>query len=505
MLRSEDREEKTSSPTCPRRSAGPERHAFSGDHIKIFLPGSRFRGNDDFYIMFDPKDKKVLIVGLGASGFAAALFLARRGAKIKISEQLDGVAVRQRLDALAPYNVKFQLGNHTPEFCGDAELVVVSPGVDISSQPLRAAVKSGVPIIGEMELGFMFCKAPVIAVTGTNGKTTTTELIGRIISVSGKHTVVCGNIGNPLTGEVDLLTPDSVAVVEVSSFQLETIKTFKPFVSVLLNVTEDHYERHGNLGNYKAAKFRIFEKQDANDWAVLNGSFRGDGLLGRIRGKKVFFGLSGDENSCVRDNRLTVSLEGPVSGIMKWEEGQLEGEHNMENVACAALVGRIMGVSDDFIREGIRTFKGLGHRFERIGIFDGIEFIDDSKGTNIDATKRALESMGKKVVLIAGGRDKGGDYGSVRKIVKDRVKTMVLIGEAAEKMKKAFSSAVPVVVAESMGDAVKIAVSAAQRDEAVLLSPMCSSFDMFSSYKERGEVFQREVRELYKNPSVKAK
>lgn len=447
---------------------------------------------------FDPKDKKVLIVGLGASGFAAALFLARRGAKIKISEQLDGVAVRQRLDALAPYNVKFQLGSHTPEFCGDAEMVVVSPGVDASSPPLRAAVKSSVPIIGEMELGFMFCKAPVIAITGTNGKTTTTELIGRIISVSGKHTVVCGNIGNPLTGEVDTLTSDSVAVVEVSSFQLETIKTFKPRVSVMLNVTEDHYERHGNLGKYKAAKFRIFEKQDEHDWAVLNSSFRGDGLLNLVHSKKLFFGLSGDEAACVKDGWLMVNIEDTVSRIMKWEEGQLEGEHNMENVACAALVAKIMGVSDDFIREGIRTFKGLGHRFERIGIFDGVEFIDDSKGTNIDATKRALESMDKKVVLIAGGRDKGGDYGSVRELVKNKVKTMVLIGEAAEKMKKVFSPAVPVIVAENMRDAVKIAASAAHGEDAVLLSPMCSSFDMFSSYKERGEVFQREVRELHK-------
>ncbi len=444
-------------------------------------------------------------MGLGASGFAAALFLAKRGAKIKVSEQLDGVAVRQRLDALAPYNVKFQLGSHTAEFCGDAEMVVVSPGVDISSQSLRAAIKSSVPIIGEMELGFMFCKAPVIAITGTNGKTTTTELIGRIISVSGKHAVVCGNIGNPLTGELDLLTSDSVAVVEVSSFQLETIKTFKPRVSVLLNVTEDHYERHGNLRNYKTAKFRIFEEQDRNDWAVLNSSFRGDGLLNRVYGKKVFFGLSGDEDACVKDGWLTVRLPGAVSRIMKWDEGQLEGEHNMENVACAALVAKIMGVSDDFIREGIRTFKGLGHRFERIGIYGGVEFIDDSKGTNIDATKRALESMDRKVILIAGGRDKGGDYGSVRELIKNKVKTMVLIGEAAEKMKKTFSSAVPVIVAENMRDAVRVAASAAHRDEAVLLSPMCSSFDMFSSYKERGEVFQREVRELYKSAAGRAR
>lgn len=446
----------------------------------------------------DLNGKKVLVVGLGASGFAAAEFLAKNGARIKISEQLDGIAVRQRLDALSAYDVEFQFGNHTPDFCGDADIVVVSPGVDAASQGLRSVLRTGVPIIGEMELGFMFCKAPVVAITGTNGKTTTTELIGKIIAASGKHTVVCGNIGNPLTGEVYDLTPNSVAVVEVSSFQLETIETFKPRVSILLNVTEDHYDRHGNLDNYKAAKFRVFEKQGPDDWAILNSSFRGDTLLKNVKSRQLFFGLGGSEDAFVRDGWLTVKFDGAVSRIMKWEEVRLEGAHNMENAACAALTAKIMGVSDDAIREGIMNFRGLGHRFERIGIFRGIEFIDDSKGTNIDATKRALESMDKKVVLIAGGRDKGGDYGSVRELVKDKVKTMVLIGEAGEKIKSAFASVVPVVMAGSMKDAVKISASLAAGGESVLLSPMCSSFDMFSSYKERGEVFQREVRELFK-------
>ena len=454
--------------------------------------------------MFDIKGKKVLVVGLGASGYAAARFLAKSGASIKISEQIDSVAVRQRLDALVAYNVEFQLGAPKPDFCRAAEMVVISPGVDAASPELLAALRRGIPVIGEMELGFRYCKAPVVAITGTNGKTTTTELIGKIIAVSGKHTVVCGNIGNPLTGEVDNLTPDSVAVVETSSFQLETVETFKPKVSVLLNVTEDHYDRHGDLDKYKVAKFRVFEKQDTSDWAVLNSSFRGDPLLDGILSRKLFFGLEGSEDSYVKDGWLVVKFGGVESRIMKWDEVDLEGAHNMENVACAALVARVMGVGDQFIREGIRTFKGLGHRFERIGMHAGIEYIDDSKGTNIDATKRALESIGKKVILIAGGRDKGGDYASVNDIVKKKVKTMVLIGEATEKMKRVYSTVVPVIAAKDMKDAVRLASVAAEPGDAVLLSPMCSSFDMFTSYKERGEVFQREVRELYRSASLKA-
>ncbi|MDD3088400.1 MAG: UDP-N-acetylmuramoyl-L-alanine--D-glutamate ligase [Candidatus Omnitrophica bacterium] len=452
--------------------------------------------------MTDLEGKRVLIVGLGASGYAAAELLAKKGAEIKISEQLDGVAVRQRLDLLAPYGVKAQIGMHTADFCGDVDLVVVSPGVDSGSPALRAALKEGVPVIGEMELGFSLSPATMIAITGTNGKTTTTELIGRIMTVSGKHTIVCGNIGNPLTGEISKLTPDSVAVVEVSSFQLETIKKFKPRVAILLNVTEDHYDRHGNIRKYKGVKFKIFENQDESDWAVLNASFREDPLLSGVRSRKVFFGLSGKEDAFVQDGWLTVRFGDEISKILKWEGSLIEGAHNMENVACAALAAKIMGVSDQFIREGIMTFRGLGHRFERLGTFRGIEYIDDSKGTNIDATRRALESLEKKVVLIAGGRDKGGDYSSVVDVVKDKVKTMVLIGEAQEKMKKTFSSAVPVVLARNMKDAVRIASASAASGDAVLLSPMCSSFDMFSSYKERGEVFQREVKEFHKFPGI---
>ncbi len=445
--------------------------------------------------MLDVKDKNVLVLGLGVSGYAAAELLARRGATVSISESSDNEGTRKYLDSLAPYSVRFEIGGHTAEFCRDAEIVVTSPGVNVSSLISSGVLREGVPVMGEMELGFQFCRAPVIAITGTNGKSTTTELVGRILSLSGRHTVVCGNIGNPLCGEVDNIKEDSVVVAEVSSFQLETINDFKPRVAVLLNISEDHYGRHGNYDNYRREKFRIFSRQDEEDWAVVHSDLHSDPFMKDIKSRLCFFGR--DECGAIDKNgRMNIVISGLRDITLNVDEIPLRGLHNLNNVACAALVCGILGVDDRYIREGIRTFNGLCHRFEKAGIFRGVEFIDDSKATNIDATRRALESMDKKTVLIAGGRDKGGDYLSIMPLVKDKVKGMVLIGEAREKIKAAFSSVIPVMTAETMKEAVETASGMAEEGEAVMLSPMCSSFDMFSGYKERGEAFQREVIRL---------
>ncbi|MFH1552612.1 MAG: UDP-N-acetylmuramoyl-L-alanine--D-glutamate ligase [Candidatus Omnitrophota bacterium] len=445
--------------------------------------------------MIDIKGKKVLVVGLGASGYAAAELLFREGARVSITEMTDTMEARQYLEKLAPYHPRFELAGHTESFCGDCELVVTSPGVDVRALPLSRAGERQIPIIGEMELGSWFCRAPIVAVTGTNGKSTTVELIGRILSLSGRHTVVCGNIGNPLSGEVSGLTEESVAVVEVSSFQLETIKYFKPSIAVLLNISEDHYERHTGYDNYKAEKFKIFMNQAESDWAVLHSCFSGEAMTSSIKSRLVFFGPE-TGGAVVGERGISVEWGGKQEVIIKREEVPLKGRHNLDNVACSVLVSRLMGVDNRNIREGIMTFKGLNHRFEKIGFFRGVEFIDDSKATNIDATRRALESMDKKVVLIAGGRDKGGDYLSVLPVVKEKVKAVVVIGEARDRIKDAFSPAVQILMAENMADAVKTSFSVAGEGEAVMLSPMCSSFDMFSSYAERGEAFQREVANL---------
>ena len=444
--------------------------------------------------MMEFKDKRVLVVGLGVSGYAAAELVARKGARVKITESADTREIREQLEKLAPYRVRSEVGGHTEDFCGDAELMIFSPGIDARSLPLEIAGKKKIPVMGELELGYRFCPAPIIAVTGTNGKSTTTELIGRILSLSGRHAVVCGNIGNPLSGEVHLLGKESVAVVEVSSFQLETIREFKPYVAVMLNISEDHYQRHGNYDVYKAEKFKIFKNQSTGDWAVLHSDFHGDPVTEGIKGQLVFFGAEGEV--IVEKKGVVVSAAGNKKVVLKTEEIPLKGRHNLDNVACSVLVSRIMGVDGRFISEGVKTFKGLDHRFEKIGLFHGVEFIDDSKATNIAATRRALESTDKKVILIAGGRDKGGDYLSVLPLVKKKVKAMVIIGEALDRIKDTFSPAVPVLAAKDMANAVETAFAVAVEGETVMLSPMCSSFDMFSGYKERGKVFQEEVERL---------
>lgn len=441
--------------------------------------------------MRDIEGKNVLVVGLGVSGYAAARLLAEKGAKVRLTESSDTEVIRTRMEELTSIGVECEIGGHTESYLKDAEILVLSPGVDQASLPIRPG--PDIEIIGELELGYSFCRAPIIAITGTNGKSTTTKLIGDILALSGKHTVVCGNIGNPLCGEVNALTEDSVAVVEVSSFQLETIKEFKPHIAILLNVSEDHYDRHGSYDAYKASKFRIFANQSTDDWAVLHADLYGDPLGKTISAGKVYFG------------EAARSLSGRARGDAEAGRGvekapdisiPLRGVHNRDNAACAFLVSNIMGIDKKYIKEGISAFKGLDHRFEMVGAAGEVEFIDDSKATNIDATRKALESMDKKVVLIAGGRDKGGDYLSIMPLVKDKVKAMVIMGEAGEKIKNIFSSEIPVLAAGDMPEAVKRAFAVASRGEAVMLSPMCSSFDMYSSYKERGNAFQAAVRDI---------
>jgi UDP-N-acetylmuramoylalanine--D-glutamate ligase len=287
-----------------------------------------------------------------------------------------------------------------------------------------------------------------------------------------KRTAICGVCGE--------LTEKDMAVVEVSSFQLQTVKDFKAHIAVLLNISEDHYDRHEGYGAYKKEKFRIFNNQDENDWAVINSTFCGDEMLKDVRSKIVYF--KGE----------------PQEILVEESEIPLKGRHNLDNVACSVIVAKLVGVDESSIKEGIRSFKGLSHRLEKVGVFRGVEFIDDSKATNVDATKCALESVDRKVILVAGGIDKGGDYSHILPLVKNKVKAMVLIGEARDKIKGAFSGAVPVLTANTMAGAVRRAYSFSKEGDTVMLSPMCSSFDMFSSYKERGEAFQKEVKRLFR-------
>ncbi|HPN72763.1 MAG TPA: UDP-N-acetylmuramoyl-L-alanine--D-glutamate ligase, partial [Candidatus Omnitrophota bacterium] len=361
--------------------------------------------------------------------------------------------------------------------------------------PVPGFNKTDVPVIGELELGYLFCAAPIVAITGTNGKTTVTSLIGEIFTRSGRDTVVCGNIGNPFTGEIGRITPKSSVVLEVSSFQLDTIVDFSPRVAVLLNVTDDHYDRHKGFESYKLSKFRIFMNQKKNDFAVIHSDFKLDAAVRGIKSRVVFYGGEGDRYRAENDRVVVSSPEGEKVFVTS-KETDIKGKHNMENIACCCQVAELEGISPEVVRSAVTGFKGLEHRFQKVNEFKGLVFIDDSKATNVDATKRALESVDRRVVLIAGGRDKLGDYSVVSALMRDKVSAIVVIGEARENIKRAFSSVVPVYEAESMNDAVKKAVSAAKSGEAVMLSPMCSSFDMFESYAHRGRVFREAVREL---------
>ena len=423
--------------------------------------------------MINFKDKNVLVLGLGVSGVAACKLLIEKGARVKVSEGSDTPEVRERLGEIEENLAGQEVGANTSEFCFSSEMVVASPGVDVTFLREKGVLNPDSIVIGELELGALFCAAPIIAITGTNGKSTVTELVGHILDLSDRHTVVCGNIGNPLCGEVGKLTKDSIAVVEVSSFQLETIDEFKPYIAVLLNITDDHYDRHGDYETYKCQKLKIFKNQGESDWAVIHKSLKGEvDPLPRV----LFYG-----------NNV---------GDMPVDEIPIKGTHNLDNIECVMKVCDILGIDSEIILKGIKCFKPLAHRFEKVAEVNGVEFIDDSKATNIDATRRALESVNKKVVLIAGGKDKLGDYQSIRAVIKDKVKVLVLIGEAADRIKEAFGEDVDTCVLKNMEDAVKKSFELADEGEAVLLSPMCSSFDMYKSYKERGDKFKQAVKNL---------
>ncbi|MBL7072381.1 MAG: UDP-N-acetylmuramoyl-L-alanine--D-glutamate ligase [Candidatus Omnitrophica bacterium] len=438
--------------------------------------------------MVNVKGKKILVLGLGVSGEAACRLLADRGAQVRISEGFDTPEVRIRLETLKDHLVGYEIGGHTAKFCGNSKMVIASPGINVQPLCLRGIISKKAVVLGELELGFLFSPAPIIAITGTNGKSTTTRLIGSILSAGGRHAVLSGNIGNPLCGEIDRLTAESVAVVEVSSFQLETIRKFKPHIAILLNITVDHYERHGNYENYKRSKFKIFENQTEKDWAILNSTFLKDTITKNIKSRCIFHSH--------KNKDVIIEIDGKKEFIAHEKELFLKGTHNLDNIQSAAYASGIMGIDKRVIRQSVVTFKALAHRCEKIAVSGGIEFVDDSKATNIDASRAALEQIQGKVILIAGGRDKGGNYASILSLVKKKVKAMVLIGESAGIMDGAFKKAVPVTRVSSMREAVEKSISLAEMGDTVLLSPMCSSFDMFSGYKERGEVFSREVEKL---------
>lgn len=449
------------------------------------------------------KGKRVTVIGLGNSGVNAALLLSKHGAKVFATDVLLSAELKKAKAKLEAKNINVELGAHTEAFVKGSDLVVVSPGVEDSSQGLKWALEHKIKIISEMELGYLFCKGRIIAITGTNGKSTVTTLIGGILKDSGKDTVVCGNIGNSLCGEVADIKKETWVVLEVSSAQLERIEKFKPYIAIILNVTDDHMDRYKNFYEYFNYKLKIFANQDRNDLLILNYDAENlRSLRGLARSSVLFyakdrFTASGyDISAYVRDEWICCICGEGEKEIMHINDIKLKGLHNLENVIASSLVGTIAGVTGRSIRDTVRKFTALEHRFETVDVIEGVEYIDDSKSTTVDSTKRALESCSKPVILIAGGKDKHSDYRIVKNVVEDKVRHVVLIGEASGAIKKALIESALIHEAREMDEAVELSSRLAKDGWIVLLSPMCSSFDMYKNYKERGSKFKEAVRKL---------
>ncbi len=445
------------------------------------------------------RGKNIVVVGMARTGIATARFLLDRGARVTISEAKPAAQLPDETLALAQQGVLIETGGHRMETVRSAELIVVSPGVPLDIAPLRAADNSGIEIISEIELAYRFLQTPLIAITGTNGKTTTTSLLGEMFRYAGKKVFVGGNIGTPLIAYVSGTQDQDFVIAEISSFQLEGIKAFKPFISVLLNVTEDHLDRYQSFAEYSAAKGRIFLNQTESDIAVLNyDDPQVRAVVRAIRAQKVFFSTRQPLPEGISYNgALHLRLQGEdkritIAGAL------LTGIHNVENMMAAAAVGFMCGLSLQCMQQALVRFSGLKHRMELVGEIRGVTFYNDSKATNVGAVVKSLESLPAPLVLIAGGKDKGGSYAPLQSLLQQKVKLLILLGEARERMRAELGGTVETVMTASLDEAVHAAFSRSEAGDTVLFSPACSSFDMFTSYEHRGACFKELVGALKK-------
>ncbi len=448
----------------------------------------------------DLKNKRVLVVGLGKSGVAAALFLKDLGARVSVSDAKTEDQLRSAIPALLDKGIAVETGGHSDRTFREQDLIVVSPGVPVDVPQLANARAQGISVIGEVELASRFLKGHIIAITGSNGKTTTTSLGGEVIGMGGYEVLVGGNIGTPAISLLAEETSDTYDVLEISSFQLETIETFHAEIAAILNITPDHLDRHRDFAAYVNAKARIFENQKQGDFAILNADdptcVR---LAGRAHSQLRWFSRKKEvaAGACVRGEKIFWREDGSEQEIMPVSSIQLKGTHNLENVLAAVCVGRIVGVEPHRIRRAIEEFKAVEHRLEYVATVRGVEYYNDSKATNVDATIKALESFPANIHIILGGKDKGSDYSVLNALLQQRAKRVYTIGAAAEKIETQVAPAgVPVLHAENLENAVKRASDSAAPGDVVLLAPACASFDQFDSYEHRGRVFKDLVNTL---------
>ncbi len=444
------------------------------------------------------KDKRVLVVGLGKSGVASALFLKAHGARVTVSDTKSGDELHNEIPALLDQGITVETGGHGERTFRGQDLIVVSPGVPTDAPPLVQARALGEQVIGEIELAALFLPGPIVAITGSNGKTTTTTLTGEILTAAGLPTLVGGNIGTPAISLAEHAKPESITVLEVSSFQLETIQSFRPKIAVVLNVTPDHLDRHRTLENYVDAKARIFENQGADDFTVLNEDDPTCAALAeRTRAQVFWFSRQKEvkQGAGVRDRKILFRDITGQREIMQVSEIPLKGAHNLENVLAAACAASLMGCAPEKIGQAVRAFKAVEHRLEFVATVRGVDYYNDSKATNVDATIKALESFPAGIHLILGGKDKGSDYTVLNELLRERVTRVYTIGAAAGKIESQLRN-VEVVHAETLENAVRKASVAARPGEVVLLAPACASFDQFKSYEHRGKMFKDIVRTL---------
>ena len=436
------------------------------------------------------KNKKILIVGFGVTGVATAQFLINQGAFVTVADRKKEQELGSQELLIRDLGIKIELGAHRIETFEKADLIVISPGVPHTIESVIKAKEQGVPVMGEIELASKFITEPIIAVTGTNGKTTTTTLLCKMLEESGLNVFVGGNIGNPLIAYADKREKAEIVVIEVSSFQLDTIDTFRANVAVLLNITEDHMNRYPDLDAYAKSKARIFENQQYNDTAVLNGSDPVVCSLSKdILSRKVFFS-SKEKKGVTISNENIISQEN-ISRLLA--DFKLPGKHNMENATAASLAALAAGGTFEGVGSALRKFKGLSHRLEHINTLNGIDFFNDSKATNVDSVAKALETFERPIVLIMGGRNKGSKFYALRDLINKHVKKLILIGEAKEDIMAELGNIKPVEVAATMEDAVFKAYHIAKPGDIILLSPACASFDMYNNYAQRGEDFCKAV------------
>ena len=444
-------------------------------------------------------NKSALVVGLGKSGVASALFLKSRGARVTVSDSKPEAELRDEILLLLDHGITVETGGHGERTFRGQDLIVVSPGVPFDAPQLAQARAQGETVIGEIELAAQFLTGPIAAITGANGKTTTTALAGEILAAGKLPVLVGGNIGTPAITFVDQAKPETWIVLEVSSFQLETIVHFRPRVSVILNITPDHLDRHKTFANYVNAKARIFENQQREDFSVLNADDATTAKLAdRVPAELFWFSRKKEveKGAFVRGAHIFFRDGGREREIMPLSEIPLKGAHNLENTLAGVSIGALAGCQAGQIREAVRNFKAVEHRLEFVAKIAGVDYYNDSKATNVDATIKALESFASNVHLILGGKDKGSDYTVLNELLRQRVKRVYTIGAAAAKIESQIKGAAEIEHAETLEHAIRQASELAAAGDIVLLAPACASFDQFRSYEHRGQVFKEVVHSM---------